>query len=142
MLLKEAGVNFQVDTTLSPFKQLMQVHEELAKNGIEYKIMFRSQHEKNIEDSLIKASTNHFNQDFQHYVWSNKEYWFDYSIYTKDILCPVLIITGTRDYAVGPNSYKSWHFKNSKVVIYDGGHTSYQEEPVWFAETILNFLKY
>ncbi len=142
MLLKEAGVNFHVDITLTPFKQLMQVHEELAKNGIEYKIMFRSKHEQNIEDSLIKVSTNHFNQDFQHYVWANKEYWFDYSIYTKDILCPVLIITGTKDYAVGPDSYKSWHFKNSIVVIYDGGHTSYQEEPVWFAKTIINFLKY
>jgi proline iminopeptidase len=142
MLLKESGIDFHVDTTLSPFNQLMQVHEALAKNGIEYKIMFRSQQEKNIEDSLINVSTSHFNQDFQHWVWKNKEYWMDYEKYTKDILCPVLIITGTRDYAIGPKSYQSWQFKNRKIVIYEGGHTSYQEEPTWFAETVLNFLQY
>ncbi len=141
MLLKESGISFHVDTTLTPFKQLMQVHEELARQGIEYKIMFRSKHEQDIEDSLIKATTPHFNQDFQHWFWTNKEYWTNYSYDTKDILCPVLIITGTRDYAVGPDSYKSWHFKNSRLVVYDGGHTSYQEEPKWFAETVLDFFK-
>jgi proline iminopeptidase len=140
MLLREVGDNYKVDTTWSKFDQMIKVHEELAKKGIEYKIMFRSQHEKNIEDSLAAASTKNFNQDFQHHVWKMKEYWIDYSQYTKDIKCPVLIVTGTKDYAVGPDSYKAWHFPNSRVVIYDGAHTSYQEEPKWFVGKVLPFL--
>jgi len=79
-----------------------------------------------------KSATPHFNQDFSHFVWSNKdhEYWTDYSVYTKDILCPVLIISGKKDYAVGPDNYKTWKFKNMKVVIYNAAHVSFQEEPL------------
>ncbi len=44
---------------------MMNVHAEMAKHGIEYKFMFRSQDQKNLEDSLIGAATPHFNQDFQ-----------------------------------------------------------------------------
>ena len=140
-LLEEVGDTFKVDKKLPLFDQMMKVHGELAKKGIEYKIMFRSQREKNIEDSLINATTPHFNQDFQHHVWTMKDYQVDYSIYTKDIHCPVLIITGTKDYAVGPDAYKAWHFPNSKVVFYNGAHTSYQEEPKWFAGIVLKFLE-
>jgi proline iminopeptidase len=140
-LLKEDGDNYTVDTTVSPFDQMMAVHAELAKKGIEYKIMFRSQREKNIEDSLIDAASDHFNWDFQHHVWKIQDYMIDYTPYTKNIICPVLIITGTKDYAVGPRSYTLWKFKNSRVVLYDGAHTSYQEEPEWFAEKVIAFLK-
>ncbi|MDB5143444.1 MAG: alpha/beta hydrolase [Mucilaginibacter sp.] len=140
-LLREVGDNFRVDTQLSKFNQMMAVHKELAQKGIEYKIMFRSQMEEDIENSLIKATTiSQFNQDFQHHVWTLKDYSIDYAIFTKDITCPVLVITGTKDYAVGPDAYKAWHFKNSRVVFYNGAHTSYQEEPQWFVKTVLNFL--
>ncbi len=139
--MEQVGDTFKVDKKLPLFNQMMKVHEELAKKGIEYKIMFRSQREKNIEDSLINATTPHFNQDFQHHVWTMKDYQVDYAIYTKDIRCPVLIITGTKDYAVGPDAYKAWHYTDSRVVFYNGAHTSYQEEPEWFAGTVLNFWK-
>jgi proline iminopeptidase len=108
--------------------------------GIEYKIMFRSQLEKNIEDSLMNVATPHFNQDFQRFVWKMKDYNIDYAAYTKDILCPVLIITGKKDYSVGPETYKSWHFKNSKILFYEFAHVSFQEEPKWFADQVLSFL--
>lgn len=139
-LLADIGDTIHTDKTQTLFNQMMKVHEELAKKGIEYKIMFRSQHEKNIEDSLIKITSPHFNQDFQHHVWTMKDYLIDYGQFTGQITCPVLIITGTRDYAVGPDAYKAWHFKNSKVVLYNGAHTSYQEEPEWFAEKVLTFM--
>ena len=63
-LLHQAGDNYRVDTTLSKFDQMIKVHEELAKKGIEYKIMFRSAREKSLEDSLAAASTKNFNQIF------------------------------------------------------------------------------
>jgi proline iminopeptidase len=139
-LLAEIGDTIKIDQQLSRFNQMIAVHQELAKKGIEYKIMFRSQRQKNIEDSLLNATSPHFNWDFQHRVWKMADYAFDYALYTRDITCPVLILSGTKDYAVGPNAYKSWHFKNSRVVFYNGAHTSYQEESQWFADTILKFL--
>ncbi|HEY4289992.1 MAG TPA: alpha/beta hydrolase [Puia sp.] len=139
-LLQEAGDSYQPDLKKSKFGQMMDVHEELAKKGIEYRIMFRSQRQKDIEDSLIGAATPHFNQDFNHHARTLKDYAIDYGVYTKDIHNRVLIINGTKDYAVGPDSYRSWQFKNSTVVLYDGAHTSYQEEPKWFVNTVLPFL--
>jgi proline iminopeptidase len=140
-LLKEAGISYQPDKTLPLFNQMMNVHAEMAKQGIEYKIMVRSAQGKKLEDSLIGSATPHFNQDFQRFVWKMSDYQIDYAIYTKDILCPVLIITGKKDYAVGPDTYKTWHFKNSRVVFYDYAHVSFQEAPVWFADQVLSFLK-
>jgi proline iminopeptidase len=140
-LLKEIGVPYEPDSELPLFNQMMNVHAEMAKHGIEYKIMFRSAREKNIEDSLIGSAAAHFNQDFQRFVWKMNDYQIDYAIYTKDIICPVLIITGKKDYAVGPDTYKTWYFKNSEVIFYDYAHASFQEDPKWFAEHVLSFLK-
>ncbi len=140
-LLREVGDTFGVDRRLSPFNQMMSVHGELAKKGIEYKIMFRSQRAKDIDDSITNAATASFNQDFQHRIWTLKDYWIDFGVYTKDISCPVLIIAGTRDYAVGPGNYKTWQFKDRRVVLYDGAHFSFLEEPVWFADKVLPFME-
>jgi proline iminopeptidase len=140
-LLAGIGDTIHPDTKMPLFNQMMNVHAELAKKGIEYKIMFRSQRQKNIEDSLINRSTPHFNQDFQHRVWTLKDYSIDYARYTPDISCPVLVIAGTKDYAVGPDAYKQWHFRDRTLALYQGAHTSYQEEPEWFTRQILAFMK-
>lgn len=139
-LLKEIGDDFQPDHGLSLFQQMMSVHTEMAKKGIEYKIMFRSQADKDLEDSLIGSATPNFNQDFQRFVWILPDYQIDYSVYTKDILCPVLIFSGKKDYAVGPDTYKNWHFRNSRVLFYEYAHASFQEDPEWFAQEVLKFL--
>ena len=139
-LLRELGDTIVVNRQLPPFDQLSQVDQEISNKGISYKIMFRSLRDKEIDDSLTNAATPHFNQDFQHHVWTMKDYWKDYTPYTKDILCPVLVIAGTSDFAVGPDNYKSWQFKNMKVVLHNGGHFSFLENPQWFADIVLPFL--
>ncbi|MDP4211838.1 MAG: alpha/beta hydrolase [Bacteroidota bacterium] len=96
---------------------------------------------KDIDDSIANAATPHFNRDFSHRIWTMKEYDADYTSYAKDILCPVLVIAGKRDFAVGPGNYKSWQFKNMHVVLYDGAHFSFLEEPTWFADTVFQFLR-
>ncbi len=140
-LLEQVGDTIHLNKQLPAFGQMNEVDSALTKKGIGYKIMFSSLRDEKIDDSLTKAATPHFNQDFNHYVWSTKDYWTDYTKYTKDILCPVLIITGTKDYAVGPETYKSWHFKNEKIVFFDAAHFSFLDEPKRFAETVLQFLK-
>lgn len=61
----------------------------------------------------------------------------DYSKYTEDILSPVLIITGKKDFAVGADTCKTRHFKNSRIIFYQFAYASFQEEPEWFAIHIL-----
>lgn len=146
ILLREAGDTMRVNTQLAPFDQMNQVHAELAKKGIEYKIMYSTLEQSHFNDSVVGSATPHFNQDFSHRFWARKDvsipdYAISYAPYTKAIACPVLVISGKKDFAVGPDSYKQWHFKNKIVLLSEGGHDSFLEEPEWFARAVLDFVK-
>jgi proline iminopeptidase len=124
-------------------KPLMQrvglVHNQLSEKNSWYKLMYRNAWEKQYNDSVTLLA-GRFNRDFATQCWNVAEYWKDYSPQTAAIKCPVLVITGDKDYAVGVNHYKSFRFPDQTTFHYIGGHASFQEEPQWYAETILSFL--
>lgn len=68
------------------------------------------------------------------------EYWIDYAPVTAGIAQPVLVITGSKDYAVGPDEYKRFRFPNQKTVVIDGGHISYYENNEEFVAAIRDFI--
>jgi proline iminopeptidase len=45
------------------------------------------------------------------------------------------------DHAIGLDHYKRFRFPNQQLVEYIGGHAPFQEEPQWFAEKVLAFLR-
>jgi len=126
------------DTTKPLNERVSQVHNMLTEKGIWYKLMFRNAYEKQYSDSVTFA-IGKFNRDYANKVWERPEYWKDYTYITKEIKCPVFIMTGNKDYAIGPDLYKRYHFPNQTVVHYIGGHAPFQEEPQWFAEKIIAF---
>lgn len=123
-------------------KPLMQrvgiVHNLLSEKDSWYKLMYRNAQEKKFNDS-VTLSAGRFNRDFATQCWNISEYWKDYSAQTAAIQCPVFVMTGDRDYAVGVQHYKSFRFPNQTVVHYAGGHAPFQEEPQWYAEKVLAF---
>jgi len=120
--------------------RLKQVHDTLFKAGVWYKLMYRNQQEKDLNDGFDKFMVDR-NWDFANEVWSINDYFRDFKTMTSAIHCPVLIISGTKDYAIGPDHYKGFAFKTAKIQLYRGGHASFQEEPQWFAEKLIDFLK-
>lgn len=68
------------------------------------------------------------------------EYMLDYAPVTADIRQPVLVITGSKDHAVGPDEYKRFRFPNQKTVVIDGGHISYYESNKEFVAAIRDFM--
>ncbi|MDR6527774.1 proline iminopeptidase [Chryseobacterium rhizosphaerae] len=68
------------------------------------------------------------------------EYYTDYTLLTKDIRVPVLIITGKKDKAVGTKHYQTFQFPNQKVASIDGGHLLYYEKNQDFVNTIGEFV--
>lgn len=68
------------------------------------------------------------------------EYWIDYAPVTAGIAQPVLVITSSKDYAVGPDEYKRFRFPNQKTVVIDGGHISYYENNKEFVGAIRDFM--
>jgi proline iminopeptidase len=68
------------------------------------------------------------------------EYYVDHSSITASITVPVLVISGTKDYAVGPEQYKTFRFPHQSVVQLDSGHLPYYENTAEFAATIRRFV--
>lgn len=139
--LKEMAITDQIafrDTTKALNERVWAVHEKLSERNLWYKLMYRNAAEKIINDS-VTLSVPRYNRDFASSVWQVPEYWNDFAPLTATIKCPVLVITGRKDYAIGIRHYQSFHFPKQTTVHYIGGHASFQEEPQWFAEKILAF---
>ncbi len=128
------------DTTKALNEKVWAVHDELTKQNMWYKLMFRNAAEKVINDS-VTFSVPRFNRDFANKVWGVPDYWTNFAPLTRSVKCPVLVITGDKDYAIGTRHYQDFLFPKQTVVHYIGGHASFQEEPQWFAEKILAFAK-
>ena len=136
--LKELDIKDQAtyrDTSKPLNERVWMIHDSLTKKGVWYKLMFRNAYEKAYSDS-VTFSIGTFNRDYANAVWNYPENWKDYTGLTKSIKCPVLIMTGEKDYAIGPDLYKRYAFPNKKVVHYIGGHAPFQEEPQWFSENL------
>ena len=139
--LQELGIKDQApyrDTTQPLNERVWKIHEQLNKKDIWYKLMYRNAYEKKYNDS-VTLLIGKFNRDFAGKVWDIKEYWNDHTPLTAQIKCPVFVMTGDKDFAVGPDQYKRFHFPHQTVVHYIGGHAPFQEEPQWFAEKIITF---
>jgi proline iminopeptidase len=127
------------DSTKPLADRVWKVHEQLTKNNIWYKLMFRNAYEKQYSDSVTLSIPN-FNHDYGNKVWGEQTYWKDFTPLTTQIKCPVFVMTGDNDFAIGPKHYQSFHFPHQTVVHYIGGHAPFQEEPQWFAEKIIAFI--
>ena len=126
------------DPSVPLIEKVGQVHKHLSEKNIWYKLMYRNSYEKEFNDSLT-FSIPKFNRDFASRVWGIEEYWKDFTHLSKKIKVPVLVMTGNRDFAIGVNHYKDFHFPKQTNVHYIGGHAPFQEEPQWFAEKIIGF---
>lgn len=116
------------------------VHEMLTEKGIWYKLMYRNAYEKNYNDT-VDNPIGPQNREFAHAVWNIKDYWKDFTPLTKKITCPVLVMSGMQDHAIGPDHYKEFMFPHQTTVLYIGGHAPFQEEPQWYAEKIIQFVE-
>lgn len=137
--LKIANREPYLDTTKPLLQRLSMVHDSLQKKGTWYKLMYRNAEEKKINDSVTNSAGN-LNWEFANQVWNLPEYFSDFSELTARIKCPVLVMTGRTDYAIGPDHYRSFKFPKREIVYYNGGHAPFQEEPQWFAEKIISFM--
>jgi proline iminopeptidase len=114
------------------------VHQKLTEQNLWYKLMFRNAYEKKYSDS-VTFSVKDFNWEFGSKVWGVQDYFKDFTPLTAQIKCPVLVMTGDHDFAIGPEHYQSFHFPKQTVIHYIGGHVPFQEEPQWFTEKIISF---
>lgn len=125
-----------LDTSKPLIQRVGMIHELLVKNKLMYKLMFRNQYEKDLNDT-IDNPIGRSNRDYANAVWNDPEYAKDFTPISKKVKCPVFIMAGDEDYAIGPDHYKNFAFPHKNIVIYHGGHAPFQEEPQWYAEKVV-----
>ncbi|MFD2527616.1 alpha/beta fold hydrolase [Flavihumibacter stibioxidans] len=121
--------------------QFSKVHEALGKKQLSYKMMFRSQNDLELSNA-VSASIGNWNRDFASRALFITDYRQDFTVITPHIKIPVLIISGSRDWAIGPKHHLSWKFPNARRSIYEGGHAPFQEDPLWFYQQISTFIQH
>ena len=72
--------------------------------------------------------------------FSNGSYFYDYTSLSEYIDTPTLIISGEYDFAIGPDHYRSFKFKNSIVRNIKGVHNPYIENPIELEAIIKDFI--
>jgi proline iminopeptidase len=93
------------DPALPAMQRLGKVHEQLHEKGVWYKLMFSTPEAKVLSDSVTLNIGRPFNYDYGNQVWNYPEYQQDFTPQTARVIVPVLIVAGTKDYAVGPGHY-------------------------------------
>lgn len=138
-ILKPEQGSALLDTSRGLMERVGLVHGELTRQDLWYKLMFRNAWEKKLSDSITFTVQN-FNFDFGQKVWQLPEYQQDFFATTAAVKCPVLVMAGMQDHAIGVDHYRQFRFPRQQTVKYIGGHAPFQEEPQWFAEKILAFM--
>jgi proline iminopeptidase len=70
------------------------------------------------------------------------EYFKNYTTLTAAIRVPVLIITGTKDHAIGINHYHLFKFPHQTIVKINGGHLLYAEQNEAFVKAVNQFIDF
>ncbi|WP_304343397.1 alpha/beta fold hydrolase, partial [Chryseobacterium koreense] len=133
-----AGTNIEVKDGQF-MSALGEAMNTLSERGLLYKLLTDSQQNM---DALNKIDEKRPEENgFRNTVWSIDEYYADFTKLTPEIKVPVLVITGTKDHAVGPDHYKLFRFPSQQVVKIDGGHLLYYENSGEFVKNVFSFIK-
>ncbi|GAB2793826.1 proline iminopeptidase [Hymenobacter luteus] len=79
--------------------------------------------------------------EFGGYGFRLPDYHKDFTLLTPAISAPVLVITGTTDYCVGPEHYRLFRFPNQQVAQLQTGHVPFVEAPAAFRNAVQRFVK-
>lgn len=135
----QADKKYFFNDSIPIFQRWGDIFNRLQKEGIVYKLMFDKKKSRDYDDSLMSLPFLKF--VFAQKLWSYPEYFRDFSQKTSGIHCPVLIISGTRDYTIGVDHYKLMHFPDSKVKFEEGGHALYLEHNKALYRAVAPFLR-
>ncbi|OIK11625.1 alpha/beta hydrolase [Bacillus sp. MUM 13] len=113
------------------------IQSELLKRDIYFSLQYKNIKNKTIIDEIDKELMPH--PYFQQYILSEEEYFKDFTLLTKEIKKPALILSGLYDDAIGPEHHLSFNFREGINCVLDSGHHPFIETPGEFAQAIIQF---
>ncbi|HAM79201.1 alpha/beta fold hydrolase [Ornithinibacillus bavariensis] len=111
---------------------------QLIEENLFYKLQFNTPEDEQrlrvIDEALSPQP------DFQQYIFSNEEYFQDFTCLTEKVIVPTFVLSGLFDHAVGPRHQESFQFPNGIYKQLESGHHPYVESPAEFSRAILEFI--
>ncbi len=130
----------QIDVCNSVLEKRKYIFNMLVEKNISYRLQYKDYNNFLKVNDTISTMKN-INTSMANQAFDNKGYFISYYDLTKEIIVPVLIITGDEDFAVGPNHYSNFMFPNEKVKIIQGKHVLYFENNEEFKIIIKKFIQ-
>ena len=137
--LTEQEKNYLLNDSVPLLERWGNAFWHLRNQDMSYAVTFDKKENYKLDSALI-------NQPFLKYhfgrkVWNFPEYFEDFSDKTATVRMPVLVISGTRDYTIGPDHPKYMKFPNMKLKKIEGVHALYLENNADLYKAVRPFLK-
>lgn len=111
---------------------------EFVEEGFIYKLLSDNKNNADLLNKIDKENPSEF--VFAQKALYINDYQNDYTKITNQIKAPVLVISGTKDHAIGEEHFKSFHFPNETIKEINGGHILYYEKNKEFINAVFNFV--
>lgn len=121
--------------------QIFVLFSKLIEKDLYYTLQFSKIENLLLLNKVDKEDEFQSDPHFQKTVLSSNEYFQDFTILTKHIKKPVLVIAGERDHSIGPDHHLSFHFPSSTISVLKSSHHPYLEDSIHFKKIILKFLQ-
>ena len=116
------------------------VQSEFVKEGLIYKLLSDNKNNFDLLNKIDSENPSEF--VFAQNALFIDDYLKDYTKITIQIKTPALVITGTKDHAIGELHFKSFDFQKETIEQIDGGHILYYEKNKEFINSIFEFVKH
>lgn len=131
--------NLQLGLYSNTFERWLYIFNELNEKDLFYKLQY-SDYDNFLKVNNAGCDIENKNFSMASQAFKNVEYFQSYYDISKQIDLPVLIVSGNKDYAIGPDHYKNLLFQNVTISIVEGRHVLYLESNDEFQKEIKNFI--
>ena len=112
---------------------------QMQQKGMLHTLLTESKENSDLLDKV--DSYNPSNYTFGSKAFNIQEYHKDFSEDSPFIKTPSLVITGTKDFAIGVDHYKKFKFPNMEVKSIEGGHLLYYEKNKELKDALVAFVQ-
>lgn len=115
------------------------VQSKFVEEGFIYKLLSDNKNNADLLNKIDSENPSEF--AFAQKALYITDYQKDYTKITNQIKVPVLVISGTKDHAIGEDHFKSFNFPNQTIKEINGGHLLYYEKNKEFINTVFEFVR-
>ena len=137
--LTETEVGVLKNESIPVIERFSTAFNFLIKYNKKYRLQY--EHKENEERDSRLMDSPFLKWDMGQHILQIPEYLNSFSAKSKLIKKPVLIISGTKDYAVGPDHPKLMQFPNQQLIHINGAHALYAEHTNELYQKVVPFLK-